>query len=166
MPLFVAELQLLSASSHDLWGVRSTIPSAGASYLIRIDPSMRTFQCVSLESDGRGAGLAALGDDRAAILTENDRLLISTAQRIVDRWELPGTMRYHAPPWSRNLVTAADDGAYVVSLKDGALWRYGTRKTITLEARFPGRPSWITMLPGRIAAVNTDAAELMTVSVP
>lgn len=162
-PIQTAQTQLLSASSRYVWGFRSTTPPSDPSYVIRIDPAARSYRCTPLET-WRGAGLAALDDEHAAVLLENDDLLIVSPGRIVDRWALPGPDRYHAPPWSHNLVAAADDGAEIVSLKDGALWHYSANsETITFRTRFPGRPSWITVLADRIAAINTDASELMTV---
>jgi hypothetical protein len=43
------------------------------------------------------------------------------------------------------------------------LWHYSReRGVLELKARFPGRPSWITTIGDRLMAINTDAAELMT----
>ena len=166
-PLFASELQSLAASPGYVWGLRTTIPAGDASpsYLIRIDPATQAYSRIVLDTNRRGAGLAALGDDSAVVLMSNDRILVTDSARILLRWEIPGTPRYATPPWSLNLAVPFGDGADVVSLKDGTLWHVSVPgQTIELKARFPGRPSWLTVLSDRFAAVNSDASELMTIT--
>lgn len=166
VPLFTSEMQLLSASPRYVWGIRSSIPPGPPSYVVRIDPRTLAYRCIPLDTTQRGAGLAALDDEHAAVLIANNRLFITTASRIERQWELPGASLYVAPPWSLNLVTAVAGGADAVSLKDGALWHVSLQRTdLELKGRFPGRPAWIAALSDRVAAINTDTSEFMAIPI-
>jgi hypothetical protein len=162
-PILTKDVQLLSSAGNYVWALRGSMPLNAEAYALRFDPVSLAYERIGLGPAERFAGLIALSDGRAVVLTLADHVMLIGSTRIEMQWDLPGVPRYHAPPFRLNMVTGSKDTVYLAAVKDGALWSLSMASgMLTRKGVFPSRPAWIYVIGKRLIAIDTERSTFMS----